>query len=50
LVDSTGYIDVFIPDLPPTENFYGIYEVMQNIILCNICISMHLTNVTLVYK
>jgi hypothetical protein len=28
LVDSTGCIDVVIPDLPWNGNFYGIYEVI----------------------
>jgi hypothetical protein len=28
LVDSTGYIDVIILDLPPNGSLYGIYEVM----------------------
>ncbi|KXG35529.1 hypothetical protein SORBI_3002G187600 [Sorghum bicolor] len=29
LVDSTGCIDIFIPDLPPNESLYGIYEIVN---------------------
>ncbi|CAD6219506.1 unnamed protein product [Miscanthus lutarioriparius] len=29
LVDSTGCIDIFIPDLPPNESLYGIYEIVD---------------------
>jgi len=28
LVDSTGCVDVIIPDLPSNESLYGIYEVI----------------------
>ncbi|NP_001348322.1 uncharacterized protein LOC100304248 [Zea mays] len=29
LVDSTGCIDVFIPDLPPNESLHDIYEIVN---------------------
>ncbi|KAJ1289501.1 hypothetical protein BS78_02G169100 [Paspalum vaginatum] len=29
LVDSTGCLDVFIPDLPPNGNLHGIYEIVK---------------------